>query len=225
LTFFSLMTGQIMESFWENVILPNVFLWFGTRFPIRKVNNAQSQVARATGQFIAIKKEVYFKTGGHESIKSKVVEDFAFSHLVKKAGFRIAISGGRKIVSTRMYRNYNQIIEGFTKNIFFAAGENILSTIYACGYVFFTQIAPFIVPFSLFFVKQADIPKILLSLLPLCVIIIMRLQLNRLLNLSNKYILTIPVGGMFTVFLHINSAITYYSGKGMAWKGRKYVNN
>jgi len=222
LDFFSLMTGQKLGSFWENVILPDVFLWFGTKFPIRKVNSQSSKVARATGQFIAIRKDVYEATKGHESIKSKVVEDFAFSHLVKQAGYRIKISGGRKIVTTRMYRNLQQILEGFSKNIFFAAGESLKSTLYAVFYILVTQVLPFAVPFSLFFVDDTSSKIIILACLPVLIVLFVRMQLNFLLNLSHFYFWSIPIGGIFTIFMQLNSAHRYLSGKGMLWKGRIY---
>lgn len=220
--FLSLMTGQKMESFWENVILPNVFLWFGTRFPIRRVNDPASKVARATGQFIAIRKDVYAATSGHAAIKHKVVEDFAFATLVKQAGYRIRIMGGRAIVSTRMYRNFVQIWEGFTKNIFFAAGESVWTTILAIMYILLTQVLPFFVPLLLFFIDSVRVSGIILAFFPLVMVLVVRSQLDALLGLSNKYLVSIPLGGLITAMLHLNSAVRYFSGRGMAWKGRLY---
>ncbi len=222
LDFFSLMTGQKLGSFWENVILPDVFLWFGTKFPIRKVNSQRSKIARATGQFIAIRKDVYGATKGHEAIKSKVVEDFAFSHLVKQSGYRIKISGGRKIVTTRMYRDFQQILEGFSKNIYFAAGENLRSTLYAVFYILVTQVLPFAVPFVMFFTDEISSRIIILACLPALIVLFARMQLNFLLKLSHFYLWSIPLGGIFTIYLQLNSAHMYLSGKGMLWKGRIY---
>ncbi|MDX9703396.1 MAG: glycosyltransferase family 2 protein [Candidatus Auribacterota bacterium] len=221
--FFSLMTGQLMGSFWEYVVLPCVFLWFGTRFPIRRVNNPRSKVARATGQFIAVRRDVYEATGGHEAVKVHVVEDFAFAAYIKNAGYRIKIAGGRKIVKTRMYRNFKQIWEGFSKNIFFAAGTSLTASIKAVSYVFLNQILPFFAPLMLLFADNLTWQYVVPALVPFALTIIVRLQLNMLLELPQWYTLTIPIGGFMTVLLHINSAARYLSGRGMVWKGRVYA--
>jgi len=220
--FFSLMTGQKLGSPWENIVLPNIFLWFGTKFPIRKVNSLKSKVARATGQFIAIRKDVYQATGGHSMIKRHVVEDFAFSNLVKQAGYRIKIAGGRLLVTTRMYRNFKDIWDGFAKNFFFAAGANLYSTVWAVIYILTTQVLPFVAPFLLFEVDEYNLKIISAAFFPLVMALVIRLQLNLLLKLSHRYILTIPLGGIITVFVHVYSAYKYLSGKGMSWKGRIY---
>ena len=166
--FFSLMTGQKLGSPWENIVLPNIFLWFSTKFPIRKVNSFKSKVARATGQFIAIRKDVYQATGGHSMIKRHVVEDFAFSELVKRAGYRIKIAGGRLIVTTRMYRNFKDIWEGFSKNVFFAAGANFYSTVWAVLYVMATQVLPFIAPFLLLSINDYNYKVLTAAFFPAC---------------------------------------------------------
>ncbi len=221
--FFSLMTGQLMGSFWEFVILPCVFLWFGTRFPIRKVNNPRSKVARATGQFIAIRRDVYEVTGGHNGVKFHVVEDFAFSKFIKDAGYRIKIAGGRKIVKTRMYRNFSQIWEGFSKNIFFAAGTSWIGSLQAVIYIIINQIVPFFAPLLLLYAKTMTWQYVVPAFVPLALALIVRFQINFLLALPQYYIVTIPIGGLITILLHLNSAIRYLSGKGMIWKGRVYA--
>ncbi|MCD6460424.1 glycosyltransferase [bacterium] len=220
--FFSLMTGQKLGSPWENIILPNIFLWFGTKFPIRRVNSLKSKAARATGQFIAVRKDVYEATGGHAVIKRHIVEDFAFAKLVKQAGYRIKIAGGRLLVITRMYRNFKNIWDGFAKNVFFAAGGNLGSTVWAVVYVLSTQVLPFVAPFLLFFIDDYSLKIVTAAFFPLVMAFAIRLQLNFLLKLSHRYIFTIPLGGIITVFIHLYSAYKYLSGKGMSWKGRIY---
>lgn len=220
--FFSLMTGQILGSFWENVALPMVFLWFGTRFPIRRVNSSRSKIARATGQFIAVRRDVYEATGGHDAVKIHVVEDFAFAKHIKDAGYRIRIAGGRKIVNTRMYRNIGQIWEGFSKNIFFAAGSTAYMSAKAVLYIIVTQLLPFIAPFMLLFADTLSWQYIVPALLPMLIIFIVRTQMNILLGLSHCYTITIPLGAVVAILLHMNSAMRYLSGRGMVWKGRVY---
>lgn len=224
LDFFSFMTGQKMETFWENVILPSIFLWFGTKFPIEKVNDSRSKIARATGQFIAIKKDVYRATSGHRAIHNEVVEDFAFAQLVKSAGYRIRVAGGSKLVQTRMYRSLSEIWEGFTKNIFFAAGASIGSTLWAILYILITQILPIVSFFLALTVDRINGTIVMLSIIPLMLMIIVRIQLNTILRLRQWYTFTFPLGGLFALAVHINSALRYLTGRGMRWKGRIYGN-
>jgi len=72
---FTIMTLQIMGSFWEKVVMPIVMTALSVGFSPRKVNDPNSKDAIANGQFILIKRSVYDAIGGHESVRDQIVED------------------------------------------------------------------------------------------------------------------------------------------------------
>ena len=64
---FTIMTFQILGSFWEKAVMPIVMTALSVGFSPRKVNDPNSKDAIANGQFILIKRSVYDAIGGHES--------------------------------------------------------------------------------------------------------------------------------------------------------------
>ena len=115
---FTIMTFQIMGSFWEKVVMPIVMTALSVGFSPRKVNDPNSKDAIANGQFILIKRSVYDAIGGHESVRDQIVEDKAISEQVKWNGYRLIVADGYSIVKTRMYTSLPEMWEGWTKNIY-----------------------------------------------------------------------------------------------------------
>jgi glycosyltransferase involved in cell wall biosynthesis len=107
---------QIAVTFWEMAILPVVFAELARRFPPSKVSDPNSKEAAANGQFILIRREVYDSTGGHAVVASEILEDVALARRVKAAGFKLRFRYSES-VRTRMYRNFSQLREGWTKNL------------------------------------------------------------------------------------------------------------
>lgn len=69
------------------------------------------------GAVIVVKREDYEKIGGHRSVSSDVVEDFAIGKEFERKGIPTETYLGHKIVSFRMYPDgIKKLIEGFTKN-------------------------------------------------------------------------------------------------------------
>lgn len=70
------------------------------------------------GPAVAIPREQYQDSGGHASVRGKVVEDLAFGRRLKKQGIAIHCYGGKNCISFRMYPGgVGNIIEGWSKGL------------------------------------------------------------------------------------------------------------
>jgi hypothetical protein len=108
---------QIAVTFWEMAVLPVVFAELARQYPPSKVSDPASPIAAANGQYILIRRDAYEAVGGHVAVASDILEDVGLAKLVKAAGRKIRFRYGADIVRTRMYRNYAQLREGWTKNL------------------------------------------------------------------------------------------------------------
>jgi len=108
---------QIAVTFWEMATLPVVFAELTRRYPPSKVSDPNSAAAAANGQYILIRREAYDAVGGHAAIASNILEDVALACAVKAAGRKIRFRYAADAVRTRMYRNYRQLRDGWTKNL------------------------------------------------------------------------------------------------------------
>jgi len=108
---------QIAVTFWEMAILPVVFAELARQFPPAKVSDPASPIAAANGQFILIRRETYDAIGGHAAVAGDILEDVALAGRVKASGRKIRFRYAADAVRTRMYRNFAQLREGWTKNL------------------------------------------------------------------------------------------------------------
>jgi glycosyltransferase involved in cell wall biosynthesis len=108
---------QIAVTFWEMAILPVVFAELARQYPPSKVSDPNSPEAAANGQFILIRREAYDAVGGHAAVATDILEDVAMARRVKSSGRKIRFRYAADAVRTRMYRNFTQLREGWTKNL------------------------------------------------------------------------------------------------------------
>jgi hypothetical protein len=108
---------QIAVTFWEMAILPVVFAELARQYPPAKVSDPASPIAAANGQFILIRRETYDAIGGHAGGAGDILEDVTLARRVKASGRKIRFRYAADAVRTRMYRNFAQLREGWTKNL------------------------------------------------------------------------------------------------------------
>jgi cellulose synthase/poly-beta-1,6-N-acetylglucosamine synthase-like glycosyltransferase len=108
---------QITVSFWEMATLPVVFAELARQYPPAKVSDPASPIAAANGQYILVRREAYNAVGGHAAIATEILEDVALARAMKKSGRKIRFRYAADAVRTRMYRNFRQLREGWTKNL------------------------------------------------------------------------------------------------------------
>jgi len=108
---------QIAATFWEMAVLPVVFAELARQYPPSKVSDPDSPEAAANGQYILVKREAYEAVGGHAAVASAILEDVALARAIKASGRKIRFRYAADSVRTRMYRNFRQLREGWTKNL------------------------------------------------------------------------------------------------------------
>ncbi len=139
---------QIAVTFWEMAVLPVAFAELARQYPPKKVCDPASPLAAANGQYILIRRETYDAVGGHAAIADSLLEDVALARAVKGAGRSIRFRYAADAVRTRMYRNFQQLREGWTKNLAllfpnpgWLAASRFLWWGLAWGFAFFPVIA------------------------------------------------------------------------------------
>jgi hypothetical protein len=86
-------------------------------YPPRQVSDPASPIAAANGQFLLVEREAYFAVGGHRVIGREILEDVALAQALKRAHYPIRFRYAPDALSTRMYRNLPEMVEGWTKNL------------------------------------------------------------------------------------------------------------
>lgn len=118
------------ESISEKIFVPLVDNILTSFLPLALVRNTSNpSLSAANGQWIVINKEDYFNIGGHETVKGNFAEDIAIAKLLKSKNYKISTLLGRDLIYTRMYTNFKEIYNGFSKNMYYMLGGNIFSNL------------------------------------------------------------------------------------------------
>ncbi len=227
---FSVSTFQVMETFWERVVQTEILSSIYRAFPQSKINDPKSKLAAANGQFILIRRSVYEATGGHLAVKDKIVEDFALANLVKGSGYKLRVARATKLIRTRMYTNFQEIWEGWTKNLFFGLGRKWRRIIFPVGILLALGIVPPIL-FTWSFVKVlflgAQTLPLLLILAESAFLLVLVIygfwqQSVKLFAIPGYYSFTVPLGVLIYLAIIFSSVYKVVSGMGVTWKERVY---
>jgi glycosyltransferase involved in cell wall biosynthesis len=107
---------QEVHGFWERALMPVIFAELAKTYRPKEVSDPTSPAAAANGQYLLIRRDVYDAVGGHAAVAHAILEDVELAKLVKRAGYRLQFHVS-DAVSTRMYRTWGQMWEGWTKNL------------------------------------------------------------------------------------------------------------
>ena len=219
----SLMPHQELYSFWEKLVVPLVHVILMCYLPLRFVRTSRrAAFCFANGQFILFRREFYDRINGHAAVQNALVEDVWLCKSVKKAGGSVVAFNGTDVVSCRMYRNFRDIWEGFSKNLFAALGYSTFGFMALITMIAALYIAPFLFLFHSMFAGDFTFSLFWLPLIHVTVALLCRI----LIALTFRQSLAVA-------FLHVFSQIvllaiacnSFYSikfGNGASWKGRNY---
>lgn len=108
---------QEVRGFWEKAVMPVVFAELTRVYRTEEINDPASPAAAANGQYLLISRAAYDAVGGHAALIHSLLEDVELASAVKRSGRRIRFRFGGDRVQARMYRNFAQLREGWTKNL------------------------------------------------------------------------------------------------------------
>jgi glycosyltransferase involved in cell wall biosynthesis len=108
---------QVVATFAERAVMPVIFAELAAKYPLYKVRESTSKVVAANGQYILVRRAAYNTVGGHAAVATEILEDVALARLFRNAGLRVYFRYGGHAVRARMYRNWAQMREGWTKNL------------------------------------------------------------------------------------------------------------
>lgn len=209
LTLLSLFTDQITFTAGEKSVVPLMHFLLLNLLPLRLVKLSKlPSFAAASGQFMLFDAQQYRQFNWHQSVKEKVVEDIEIMRMVKLQGLRGEALLANGFIFCRMYKNYSECLQGFSKNILAGFGNNIFALLV---YILFVVLGPiFIIVFGNF----------QLFYFALTLIIFSRVMISYL--SGQKVFINIfyhPIQ-MLNLFILAMLSIKQSLRKSISWKGR-----
>ncbi len=219
----SVFARQITVTIHERMMVPFANYFLFAFLPLILVIKSKNPLfCTAIGQFMLFKKEVYEKIGGHASVKSEILEDIHISKQVKRYGYKFMIFDGKNNFYCRMYKNLNEVINGYSKVLAAVFGYNLIIQSLITLLVFFVFLLPFILlPLALFLF---NFPQILLSILMGQITIILSIKVIQTIRFKDRFIdiFLFPLSVVYLLLISIHSMVKCKSKSGIYWKDRNY---
>jgi len=108
---------QVAVTFAERAVMPVVFAELAAKYPPQIAREQNSGIVAANGQYLLVRRAAYDAVGGHAAVAAEILEDVALAQLFHNSGKRVYFRYGGDAVRARMYRNWPQLREGWTKNL------------------------------------------------------------------------------------------------------------
>lgn len=232
---FTMAAEQELPSFWDRALMPMAYLGISMLYPPNLVNDPQSKVAVANGQYLMIRRSVYDLVGGYArpDLRGTLLDDRDLAHVVKENGFRIHFVDGQGLVHVHMYHGLADIWRGWRKNAYLGNRGGLLFTLVQLVGLPFISIAPFLFPLLLWLgrarrssdARSRNRETSIISALELLPLLAYRTWLNRQMKVPNYYTLTHPLAGAIFTGILGESTWRVLTRKGVDWRGRQYHDN
>jgi chlorobactene glucosyltransferase len=214
---------QIMVGLHERMVVSWTHFGILSLLPLIMVKKSKNPLfATANGQFLLFKKKVYEKIGGHKSIKAKVLEDIHMAKQVKRCGYRIMLFDGSTNIYCRMYRNFKDLLRGFSKFMYAAFDFKIFTMTFVVLFITATFLGPFILlPLGILVFDWSG-TLIGLLIIQIFSVLVMRAILAIRLKSRAIDVLLHPLSTAYILLICINSVLQTKFGEGVNWKDRRY---
>jgi hypothetical protein len=173
-------------------------------------------VAAAAWGCILLKTESLTASGGFSAVRHELIDDCALARQVKSSGGRTWIGLSHSVQSLRAYEDLRGIWDMVARTAFHQLRYSTL-LLFLCTVmmiiVFWLPIAGVFIPSALSkIISSGALAAMVLSYLPTL----------RFYRLSFGWALLLPVIATLYLAMTWTSAIRFWQGKGLEWKGRSY---
>jgi chlorobactene glucosyltransferase len=219
---------QRCVSFWERIIMPQIWFLLALRYSPRGVNRAsRPRDVIANGQFILTPRQAYEAAGTHAAVRQEVAEDLALAQTYLQRGLKLHFAFAERLMETRMYQGLAHLIEGWSKNIYLGGRRSFpdepfqralvpLMLILALGY---WLVPPAALVAALVWPSMAHFRWAALLATALSAVFWMLICYG--MAIPARYGLGYPLGALMALYIALRS--TWRGGRRVEWKGRVYI--
>src|SRR2546421_1024094 len=228
----SLGAEQELPGFWNKVMMPMAYLGISMQYPMKLVNDPDSPVAIANGQYILLRRAAYDILGGYArpDLRNTLLDDRDLARIVKENGFRLQFVDGRGLVHVRMYSTLRETWRGWRKNVFLGSRGGLAFVLLQLIGLPVVSIVPFLLPLW-GWISKGRKPKstgvsanelFAATLIELGPLLAYRIWMDKNLRVPWYYAFTHPLAGALFEGILAQSTWRVLTHRGVDWRGRQY---
>ncbi|WNS42608.1 glycosyltransferase family 2 protein [Paenibacillus sp. MMS20-IR301] len=205
----------------ERLVVPLMVFTVICHLPVPLVRGSRDpRFVAAHGGFILIHRDCYARCGGHEAIRSELVDDMALARAVKRAGEPVCLADITDYVRVRMYRSAGEVWNGYRKNIYAGTGRSPLLLLAVLIMYFLFYLLP---PAAVLYYCLTGQPGA--ALLPAAAVLT-GIAIKRISDAAGRqpvwFCFLLPAGIFCLSLIAAASWRGSGSRRGYEWKGRRY---
>jgi hopene-associated glycosyltransferase HpnB len=210
----SLMVKLRCRSFAETLLIPAFVFFFFMLYPPAWVARRDRKTAAAAGGCILIRPSALDRIGGIAAIRGEIIDDCALARAVKRTGGRIWLGVTEETRSIRAYGSFSEIRSMISRTAFAQLHHSamlLLGTILGMAVIY-------LAPPLLLFTRNP-----LAAFFGLAAWILMTIAYAPALRFYGRSIAwtpLLPLVALFYMSATIDSAFSYWTGRGGVWKDR-----
>jgi chlorobactene glucosyltransferase len=217
----SLISGLPLQktvSFSQRVAVPAMYFLILCGMPLWWVQGARRpRPGLVIGQFIFVSAADYHEVGGHEAVRSKILEDIWLGFTMARHGKRMGVVDLSGMVSGE----FGDLWEGFGK---FAYSIASLGT-WLFALIFLGVVGLFVAPFIMMATHLSpwwSYDWFAIIVAQVVLILVMRVLVDRRFSYKRLYSVSHPAGVLFLLASGVWAWKRRHTGGGVSWKDRTY---
>jgi chlorobactene glucosyltransferase len=218
---------QRCVTFWERIVMPQIWFLLALRYAPRSVNQARrARDVIANGQFILTTRQAYEAAGTHASVRQEVAEDLVLAQTYVGRGLKLHFAFAERLMETRMYHGLAALIEGWSKNIYLGGrrsfpDESVLRALVPLILVvalLFWLVPPAVLTWSA--LASAGHLRFTPAAVATVLSAIFWMVICQGMRIPALYGLGYPLGALMALYIALRS--TWRGGRMVEWRGRVY---
>ena len=214
-------------TFWERLIMPQVWFLLSLRYHPKSVNRARrSRDVIANGQFILTTRAAYEMAGTHAAVRLEVAEDLALAQTYVRRGLTIHFAFAERLMETRMYQGLSELIEGWSKNVYLGGRRSFpdepirraLVPVILSTAMLFWLVPPLVVLAAVLYPGVAHL--LWTGLVGVALSVLFWMVICYGMKIPAGYGAGYPLGVLMTLYIILRS--TWRGGRKVEWRGRTY---
>jgi cellulose synthase/poly-beta-1,6-N-acetylglucosamine synthase-like glycosyltransferase len=209
---------QETKTFAEKLMVPLIQFVLLAFLPIRRMRRTTAPAfAVASGQLVAVRREVYEKVGGHAAVATSLHDGLMLARNFRAHGFVTDIFDASDCFKCRMYQTMKEVWNGFLKNAHEGLGSPQLIP-WATVLLFGGQVLPFclLVGTQVPWIQRVAAVAAFASWLPRFIGVV-RFRESLLAAILH------PLGVLTLLVIQWSSLLRSLAKRPVRWKGRSYL--
>jgi chlorobactene glucosyltransferase len=214
---------QLTRSLPQKIAVPLIYFVIIGWVPLWWIHRSKSKrPSVAIGQFLFFSRDEYWRIGGHEVVKSKILDDIWMGIEVSRHGGRHAALDLSSVVSCDMYPSVSAMWHGLVRCIYSVVAINPVLLLVLIIVALFVYIGPFYWLWNGFFMSPMPLIWRATVISQVVMILLIRWLIDTRFKAPAISVWLHPLGTSYLFISVIYAAWRWWIGAGVSWKERAY---